>query len=487
MLAAAGGRPRDLHRGVAGRRRRAVGRTAGDGRSRRIAVRLLHAGVRHEPVRRAVPARPRRAVRSAGAGRQPVPMHRLSSHSRCRAGAWAGAAGRVARSARRSRRRGSDAVDVAGLLAPVDDRRMRRDCSPPIPSATLIAGGTDLGVESNLRGTRWPHLVSLEAIDELREFAEDDRIACASARRCRSPTSDGAGTSAPPVVHEWLDALCLAADPQPRDARRQSRHRVADRRRRAAAAGARRHRARRRAATAGAPIPLSTFFTGYRRTALAAGRDPDDHRDSEAAARSTCASTRSPSGGSTTSARSRPRWRSTATQPGACAVRGSRSAAWRPRRCASMDAEEAVVGQPWNEAAVERVQRMLDRTLTPMSDHRGSKEYRLRGVAAAWSRSSAWERPRHDRRRPARAARERPRPRHRRGALHRRPASRAFRACCTPGRCWRRTRTRWLTSLDAAPALDEPGVVTVLTGADVPGEGDTGPDPARRAAVSRPR
>jgi xanthine dehydrogenase large subunit len=29
--------------------------------------------------------------------------------------------------------------------------------------------------------------------------------------------------------------------------------------------------------------------------------------------------------------------------------------------------------------------------------------------------------------------------------------------------------------LDAAPALDEPGVVTTLTGADVPGEGDTGP------------
>jgi len=31
-----------------------------------------------------------------------------------------------------------------------------------------------------------------------------------------------------------------------------------------------------------------------------------------------------------------------------------------------------------------------------------------------------------------------------------------------------------VTSLDAAPALDEPGVVTVLTGSDVPGEGDSG-------------
>jgi xanthine dehydrogenase small subunit len=43
----------------------------------------------------------------------------------------------------------------------------------------------------------------------------------------------------------------------------------------------------------------------------------------------------------------------------------------------SVEAEQAVTGQMWNEGAVERVQRILDRTLTPMSDHRGSKEYRL--------------------------------------------------------------------------------------------------------------
>ena len=58
--------PRDLHGRVAGRRRAAVRRAAGDGRGRRIAVRLLHAGLRHEPVRRAVPAATAwdRAIRS---------------------------------------------------------------------------------------------------------------------------------------------------------------------------------------------------------------------------------------------------------------------------------------------------------------------------------------------------------------------------------------------------------------------------------------
>jgi xanthine dehydrogenase small subunit len=41
------------------------------------------------------------------------------------------------------------------------------------------------------------------------------------------------------------------------------------------------------------------------------------------------------------------------------------------------EAENAVVDQPWNDSAVERVQMIFDRVLQPLSDHRGSKEYRL--------------------------------------------------------------------------------------------------------------
>jgi xanthine dehydrogenase small subunit len=40
-------------------------------------------------------------------------------------------------------------------------------------------------------------------------------------------------------------------------------------------------------------------------------------------------------------------------------------------------AEEAVIGLPWNLAAVARAQAALDRTLRPIGDHRGSAEYRL--------------------------------------------------------------------------------------------------------------
>jgi xanthine dehydrogenase iron-sulfur cluster and FAD-binding subunit A len=52
-----------------------------------------------------------------------------------------------------------------------------------------------------------------------------------------------------------------------------------------------------------------------------------------------------------------------------------------------------VSAQAWNDAAVERVQRVLDRTLTPLSDVRGSKEYRLEVVKSLvekfyWERST---------------------------------------------------------------------------------------------------
>jgi xanthine dehydrogenase iron-sulfur cluster and FAD-binding subunit A len=36
-----------------------------------------------------------------------------------------------------------------------------------------------------------------------------------------------------------------------------------------------------------------------------------------------------------------------------------------------------ITGQLWNEVAVQRVQQILDRTITPITDARGSREYRL--------------------------------------------------------------------------------------------------------------
>ena len=126
-------------------------------------------------------------------------------------------------------------------------------------------------------------------------------------------------------------------------------------------------------------VPLASFFTGYRKTALG----PDEMLTAIEIPKpfpERCASTRWPSGASTTSARSPRPWRSIATRPARRAARGSPSAAWPPRRCACATPRTRVIGQPWNESSVERVQRVLDRTLTP--DERSPRVERIptRGV-----------------------------------------------------------------------------------------------------------
>jgi xanthine dehydrogenase small subunit len=55
-----------------------------------------------------------------------------------------------------------------------------------------------------------------------------------------------------------------------------------------------------------------------------------------------------------------------------------------------LEAEDAVIDLPWNDAAVERVQEILDGGLRPMSDHRGSKEYRLE-VSKSLVEKCRWE------------------------------------------------------------------------------------------------
>ena len=54
-------------------------------------------------------------------------------------------------------------------------------------------------------------------------------------------------------------------------------------------------------------------------------------------------------------------------------------------------AEEAVVGERWTAATVGRVQAILARMLKPISDHRGSAEYRL-AIAQSLIEKFWWER-----------------------------------------------------------------------------------------------
>jgi xanthine dehydrogenase small subunit len=257
------------------------------------------------------------------------------------------------------------------------------------PTATILAGGSDLAVESNLHHRRWPHLVSVEGIDALREYSE-------TAARIRI----GAGLPLSEIGARWQDApdavsewLTLFASPPIRN--------------RATLGG--------NLATASpigdsAPllmaldatieiagpggtrmVALDAFFTGYRKTALRQGEvltavevpkplprfirfyKISKRRLDDISTVAAAVAMDRDDGGRVSRAR--------------LAFGG---VAATPVRIA--DAERAVVGQPWNQAAVERVQRVLDRTLTPLSDHRGSREYRLE-VAKRLVEKFWWEHP----------------------------------------------------------------------------------------------
>jgi xanthine dehydrogenase small subunit len=250
------------------------------------------------------------------------------------------------------------------------------------PDARLLAGGTDLVVDSNLRLRRFPYLISVESIGELRQVREREDELEIGAAVTLSETGQAAGL--PRVWQEWLP---LFASPLIRN--------------RATLGG--------NIATAspigdGAPlllaldalvriagprglrtVPLRDFFLGYRQTALAPGEllvsiiipkpFPAIARFYKAAKRrmddistiAACFAIDLDAGGRVRRAR--------LAFGGVAAV---------PLR--ATEAEEALLGAALSvtstdgsieRASIERAQKILARTLHPISDHRGSAAYRL--------------------------------------------------------------------------------------------------------------
>jgi xanthine dehydrogenase small subunit len=253
--------------------------------------------------------------------------------------------------------------------------------------ATLVAGGTDLAVESNLRAKRWRHLVSVEAIDELHVFdLSPARVRIGAA----VPLTDigRLWTTAPSVVHEWL--TLFASMPIRNRATLGGNLATAspigdsaplllalDARVEIAGAGGRR------------TVPLGEFFLDYRRTALAAGEMlvavdiplplPELVRFYKVAKR------RADDISTVAAAMAMDRDVTGRIQVARFAFGG---VAATPVRLA--EAERAVAGSLWNDTAVERVCGVIERTLRPLSDHRGSADYRLQ-VSQRLVEKFAWE------------------------------------------------------------------------------------------------
>lgn len=247
------------------------------------------------------------------------------------------------------------------------------------PAATLVAGGTDLIVERNLRHRRWPHLIGLEAIDQLRVF--EDTAACVRVGAAL-PLADLAAQwrDAPAAVREWIT---LFASPLIRNRATLGGNLATaspvgdgaplllalDATVEVAGPGAGRDETVRR------EIPLSDFFTGYRTTALGPGelivavRIP---KPLPRVLRFYKVSKRRLDDISTVAAAMAIDAPDGVTRQARFAFGG---VAATPVRV--LEAETIVEGRPWSRAGVERVQELLGRVLTPLTDHRGSAEYRL--------------------------------------------------------------------------------------------------------------
>jgi len=279
-----------------------------------------------------------------------------------------------------------DAVSLVGFTRPSSVAEcvsvLQRD-----PSAKLLAGATDLAVDANLRAVRWNHLVSVEAIDELHGFEETDQAVRIGAAVALSDIGRR-WTSAPPTVREWLT---LFASPPIRNratlgGNLATASPIGDAAPLLLALDARVEIA---GTTGRRSVPLAEFFLDYRRTALARGellvsveipvplpamlgfykvakRRADDISTVAAAM--------------------------AVDRDAAGRVRSARFAfggvAATPIRL--VDAERAIGGGSWNGAAVQAVQQVIATTLRPMSDHRGSADYRLQ-VAQRLVEKFAWE------------------------------------------------------------------------------------------------
>jgi len=241
------------------------------------------------------------------------------------------------------------------------------------PQARLVAGSTDLAVEANLRGRRWPMLISLQGVAELNRFAESDRTIEIGAGLTLSDIEER-WTSAPPAIREWI---ALFASPLIRNRATLGGNLATaspvgdgaplllalDAEARLASAGGMRS------------VPLRDFFTGYRQTVLQPGeivaavsipkplparlafykvakRTLDDIStvaaafavDLDAAGRA---------------ARARAAYGGVAATP--LLVDEFRS---------------ALIGRIWDSSAVRTAQDAVGRAIAPLSDHRGSAAYR---------------------------------------------------------------------------------------------------------------
>ena len=241
------------------------------------------------------------------------------------------------------------------------------------PEAKVIAGGTDVVVEINQRDARWPLLISLEAIAELRSLVIGEDV-----------IEIGAGLSLSEIEHALHGAVPLLDELLPLFSSRLIRNRatlggnlvnaspIGDGPPVLLALDAQVELASKASVRT---VALAEFFTGYRKTVLAPGelltkiRVP---RRQPSLAHFYKVSKRVLDDISTIAAAFALELDANHTITRARLAYGGIAAT--PVRARA--AEDALLGRAWTRESVAAVAPLLASVGTPMSDHRGSADYR---------------------------------------------------------------------------------------------------------------
>ena len=241
------------------------------------------------------------------------------------------------------------------------------------PASKLVAGGTDVVVEINQRDARWPSLISLEAVAELRELSIGE-----------AEIEIGAALPLSELEHRLAHALPLLDELFPLFSSRLIRNRATlggnlvnaspigdsppallalDAELELASVSGRRR------------VPLDGFFTGYRQTQLQPGELVTKvfvPRAAPTHAHFYKVSKRVLDDISTVAAAFAFELDAAGTITAARLAYGGVAAT--PAR--AKEAEQALVGRSWSHERVAEVTPLLERAFTPMDDHRGSARYR---------------------------------------------------------------------------------------------------------------
>ena len=369
----------------------------------RLAVRLLHAGLRDEPVRalqeRAPARRARRSRRRCRAtcaaapatGRSSTRRRRCTTSRRTRTQP-AGAApaspptavrvvtpDEVALAAQLAALGATAILDYEAARPPLvraaHGGRLRRRRAPRIRTRassrappTSACGSPSSIATSATSSTRATSPTSRAIVATRR--ARGDRRRVHARRRVRRARRAVAGAA------RGVGAVRVGADPQQRHARRQRRQRLADRRLDARADRARRDAWCCAAATRRASCRSRTSTSPTRRRRCSPASSSARIRVPPRARRhARCARTRSASASTRTSRRcSRAsRSRSTATRIASARI-GCGGVAATPRRATATEA--ALTGRAWDEATADDAARALAAEFAPIDDMRATAAYR---------------------------------------------------------------------------------------------------------------